>query len=369
LCRLCVWKPDQSHARLAHMTSLAVRTASAALTATFGSVLFSLAACSAGSQFTESAQPGQGVARLQRTSAADGARSGRSPRGLVLVRFAQAEPPGAKAAKNTALKNLYVSDFVPQNVLVLKNSTHKSADTISEGLVTPDGDFVDAAGNLYVSDYGGVHIQEYKPGGKSPSFTYEYRMIDPVDVSVDSHANVYEADYDGRYVNEYSQRSNTVIDSCSPGGGVEGVAVDANDDVFVDYNKNLYGSGKIAEYKGGLAGCHKRVFNVALGFAGGMALDAQDNLVVVDQNAPAVDVIAPPYSRITGTLGSGYLAPFHVTLSKNNKLAFVADLYDVFVINYPSGSLAVTLGNAQASGRGYGFVLPAGAVAYPNAVY
>jgi hypothetical protein len=29
----------------------------------------------------------------------------------------------------------------------------------------------------------------------------------------------------------------------------------------------------------------------------------------------------------------------------------------------------VTLGNAQASGRGYGFVLPAGAVAYPNAVY
>jgi hypothetical protein len=286
----------------------------------------------------------------------------------VLVQFAPAVPHGAKAA-TTALKKLYVSDFVPQNVLVLKNSKYQNVHTISQGLVTPDGDFVDGAGNLYVSDYDGVYIQEYKPGGKSPWFTYKHRMSDPVNVSVDGHGNVYEADYDGWYVNEYSQRSNTVIDSCSPGGGVEGVAVDANGDVFVDYNKNAYGSGKIAEYKAGLAGCHKRVFNVALAFAGGMVLDAQGNLIVVDQNAPAVDVIAPPYSRITGTLGSGYLAPFHVTLNKNNKLAFVADLYDVFVINYPSGSLAATLGEAQAPDRADGFALPAGAVADPNAVY
>ena len=154
-------------------------------------------------------------------------------------------------AKDPRPKDLYISDV--RTVVLLKNGTYKDAGTIVKGLVSPDGDFVDAAGNFYAADYDAVDIQEYKPGGKSPSFTYKRGMIDPVTVSVDSHGNVYEADYDGRYVNEYAQKSNTVMNSCSPGGGVEGVAVDASDDVFVDYNENASGSGKIAEYKGGFS--------------------------------------------------------------------------------------------------------------------
>jgi hypothetical protein len=248
-------------------------------------------------------------------------------------------------------------------VILLKNGSYKSAGTITKGLVSPDGDFVDAAGNFYVADYDGVDIQEYNPGGTSPSFTYRHGMIDPVNVSVDSQGNVYEADYDGWYVNEYAQKSNRVVNSCSPGGGVQGVAVDANGDVFVDYNENASGTGKIAEYKGSLAGCHETVFAPTLAFAGGMVLDAQGDLIVVDQTAPAVDVIVPPYSSIKGQLGSGYIAPFHVTLAKNNKRAFVADYLDVFVVKYPSGSLYKSLGSAN------GFAAPAGAVDDPNAVY
>jgi hypothetical protein len=40
--------------------------------------------------------------------------------------------------------------------------------------------------------------------------------------------------------------------------------------------------------------------------ASGIAVDKQDNLIVCDENAPAVDIIAPPYTSITGTLGSGW---------------------------------------------------------------
>jgi hypothetical protein len=258
---------------------------------------------------------------------------------------------------------LYVSNFNPPGVVLLKNGSYKPAGTITKGLVSPNGDFVDAAGNFYVADYDAVAIREYRPGSKSPSFTYKHGMIDPVDVTVDSHANVYEADYDGWFVNEYAQNSDTVVNSCSPGGGVEGVAVDAKGNVFVDYNADTYyGIGTIAEYKGGLAGCHETVFNITLKYAGGMALDASGDLIVVDQTAPAVYVIAPPYSQIT-PLGSGYMGPFHVTLDKSNKLAFVADIEDVLVVNYPSGSLAVSLGST------YGVHIPAGAVDDPNAVY
>jgi hypothetical protein len=340
-----------------------MQAASTALIAGLGSVVFSLAACSAEPQSQASGSTSSVLPLGQLGLAANAARSGRSPRFLRLAPFAQPVQHGLRSAKERIPKDLYVSSLFPDEVVVLRNTTYKNVSTITKGLVSPNGDFVDATGKLYVADYDGIDIQEYEPGRKSPSFTYKNGMIDPVDVSVDSHGNVYEADYDGLYVNEYAQRSNTVLNSCSPGGGVEGVAEDANGDVFVAYNQNASGSGKIAEYKSGLDGCHEKVLKVSLAFAGGMVLDAQGNLIVADQNAPAVDVIAPPYSRIKRKLGSGYLGPFHVTLDKANKLAFVSDYYDVFVVDYPSGSLAATLGS------GLGWEVPAGAVDSENAVY
>lgn len=337
-----------------------MRITSSALIGAFGSVMFTLAACSSALQLQPYGPSSSAVGPPQLRSGADDVRSGRSQQFLALRRLPQLALRDLKPTKDGRVRDLYVSDF--RTVLLLKNGGYKSAGAITKGLVSPDGDYVDAAGNFYVADYDGVDIQEYKPGGRSPSFTYRQGMIDPINVSVDSHGNVYEADYDGWYVNEYAQKSNAVISSCSPGGAVEGVAVDADGDVFVDYNQQASGSGRIAEYKGGLGGCHEKTFKLALEFAGGIVLDAHRNLIVVDQNAPAVDVIKPPYSSVTGTLGSGYLAPFMVTLNKSNKLAFVTDLYVVDVVDYRYGSVVKMIS------LGYGDA-PAGAVDDPNAVY
>ena len=187
-----------------------MRITSATLAAALGCLMITLAGCSSGWQLQ--AQP-----RL----AVDDERSGRPFRFLTASRLLQLAQRGLTLAKDPRPKDLYISDV--RTVVLLKNGTYKDAGTIA-GLVSPDGDFVDAAGNFYAADYDAVDIQEYKPGGKSPSFTYKRGMIDPVTVSVDSHGNVYEADYDGRYVNEYAQKSNTVMNSCSPGGGVEGAS-------------------------------------------------------------------------------------------------------------------------------------------------
>jgi hypothetical protein len=177
---------------------------------------------------------------------------------------------------------------------------------------------------------------------------------------------VYEADYyDGAYgpVNEYKQGSNTVVASCSPGGAVAGVAVDRRDDVFVDYNTTS--GGKITEYKNGLKDCKGKVLGASFSFVGGMVIDKNRKLLVCDQIGAAVDVIAPPYTKISGTLGSGYGDPTHVTINKKNNLAFVTDVgnANVQVVKYPSGANVATLGTAN------GLVDPISAVDGLNAVY
>jgi hypothetical protein len=184
-------------------------------------------------------------------------------------------------------------------------------------------------------------------------------MVEPVDVSVDTDGNVYAADFNGNSVTEYAQGSNKVIASCSPGYQVSGVAVNVSGDVFVAYGSN------IAEYKGGLGSCNAKTLGVTLGFAGGMVLDQHNDLVVCDQVGPTVDVIAPPYKNVTRTIGSGFAQPLHVTLDRENLLAFVADdvAKAVTIVDYQTGA------NVKRLGRANGLIDPSGAVDRPNADY
>jgi hypothetical protein len=268
-----------------------------------------------------------------------------------------------EAAARSIAKDLYITDFGTHNVEVLTNTNYSKVGMIKNGLSTPDGDFLSKDGALFVANYGGKTITEYAPGAKMPSFTYSEGMYAPVDVTVDARGNVYEADFHG-YVNEYARHSNATLHTCTPSGGVEGVAVDPQGDVFVSFNPR-FGNARIAEYKGGLSGCQEKVFGPQFKFVGGIALDAQRNLIVCDQRAAKIDVLKPPYQHVTSTLGSNFTGPFHITLSKNNKLAFVADPYlpGVFVLAYPSGRQIALLGTAN------GLTQPAGAVDWPNAVY
>jgi hypothetical protein len=323
-----------------------------------------LAACSGSMQGSGQSSLSPAVAQTGSFSSLE--RTGVTPTlfaGLSVRRPAAGVRPRA-AAK--APKDLFVTDRDLGEVIVFANKTWQNSGKISDGTLNGDGDYVDKKGNLYVADTSGA-IEEYAPGADSPSFTYNASMKDAINVSVDSKGNVYEADYQGGFVNEYAQASNTVTNSCSPGGGVEGIAVDASGDVFVDYNGN--GGGRIAEYKGGLNGCSETVLDPTFKFVGGMVLDKHRNLLICDQQNAAVDVVAPPYSSITGELGSGFITPLHVTLDKTNKLAFVTDIgnttvYSVVdVLDYPSGKVVTQLGTAA------GLEDPWGAADAPNAVY
>lgn len=87
------------------------------------------------------------------------------------------------------------------------------------------------------------------------------------------------------------------------------------------------------------AAAPERSSGATVALPGGMVLDKNSNLVVCDQDAEAVDIIKPPYSRISGTLGSGYSDPTTVTINKTNTQAYVANYggNDVLVLSYPDG--------------------------------
>lgn len=278
----------------------------------------------------------------------------------VVTQFDRTAPVD-EAAK--IAQDLYVVDVGSLSVKILSNGKYAQVGTIKKGLSTPDGDYLSKDGALFVANYGGKTITEYAQGATKPTFTYSQGMYAPVNVTVDAHGNVFEADYHG-YVAEYARHSNVAMHTCTPNGGVEGVAVNARGDVFVSYNPR-FGSARIAEYKGGLNGCQSKILKPQFKFVGGLALDAKGNLIVCDQQKAAVDVLKPPYAKVTSMLGSNYTGPFHITLSKSNKLAFVSDPYlpGVFVIEYPSGKLVTVLGSKN------GLEKPFGAVDSPNAVY
>jgi hypothetical protein len=322
-----------------------------------------LSACSgSGTPGTTAGLPSAETA--QHRALSDVARSGVAPKFLGLIGHVHAT--GHRNQPDTG-RQIYVSDFGTNVVELLKYRRWTSLGTISNGVNGPDGNWVDKNGNFYVANYANPNITEYDPSGNL-MFTYSTGIADPVDVTTDKVGNVYEADFNytvsgGGYVNEYAQGSNTVAATCSQGGNVESVAVDKHGNVFVYYN-NPSGGASITEYAGGLTGCNGTVLPISFGFAGGMAIDKQGDLVVCDQIAPAVDVIAPPYTSITSTLGSGWSDPFHVTIDKAGTQAYVADLAaaDVQVLTYPGGSSVATLGSAN------GLSSPASAVDSKNYV-
>ena len=285
--------------------------------------------------------------------------TGIAPKYLSRLHFGSGLP-SIRPDATGAPKFLAVSDFGTGATEIL-NHNYALKKTITNGMNGPDGDWYDQAGNLYVANYAGITVQEYAPGSSNPSFTYTAGLGDPINVTTDEAGNVYVADYNfggSGFVNEYAQGSNVVINSCSPGGAPEGLAVGETGAVFVSYNNGS--TANIIEYRHGLAGCHGHVLGVGLNFAGGMQIDNHKNLVACDQTAGAIDIIAPPYSSVTSSI-TGFFDPFHVALNKSNTLVFVADPANANVVvdNYPSGTNVTTLGS------GNGLSDPAGVATNP----
>lgn len=320
------------------------------------SAVLAVAGCAGGSQVAGTPAPP--------LSSAPAGQAGRSeslsPSGR-LVRTgtrSQAVPAGPAIRFSKKAKDLFVT--LDSDVAVLQNKTWNNLGTIGNGaMACPDGDWVDKKGNLYVADWqcyqsNSPGVYEFKPGASEPSMVYTAGLTDPVNVTTDKLGNVYVMDFFGGTISEYKQGHNTLRYQCAAPvtvyNGIVGAAVDPQGNVFVvSVNSESPWSTDLYEYAGGLNGCSATQLALYPGFPGGMVLDKNANLLVVDQGNNVVNVIAPPYSGITSQISA--LDPFMVTINKKNDQIYVTSLMigssstgAVLVDAYPSGSNIATLG-------------------------
>jgi DNA-binding beta-propeller fold protein YncE len=280
-------------------------------------------------------------------------------------------PPGnsfASARKDAGLDDLYVSDDMRGDIILLKNQGYDPDGKITAGINGPFGVTLDDEGNLYVANRAGGNVTEYAPRVSQPSFTYSTGMTQPLSVAVDRQGDLYEGDRpiytDSDVVNEYAQNSNTVVHSCAV-SSLYGVAVDSAGDVFVTFNSKSQG-GRVEEFKGGLAGCPGIELGVHVYSAGGIALDNKANLIIADGVGEKVVVSKPPYAKVNRSLGLHFGTPLFVSIDKANKRVYVSDETNywqyLYVLDYATGKKIRRLG----AGHG-GIAIPMAAVDGPAA--
>jgi hypothetical protein len=269
--------------------------------------------------------------------------------------------PTMSPAQYAGLRALYVLDFATNVVDVLKNKSFREIGSISDG-GTPEDVALDRLGNVYIANASPGKVDEFAPKATSPSFTYNAGMSSAGVVSTDAHGNVFEGDGNG-FINEYYQGVNTVLYTCTLPSFPGGIAVDTSDDVFVSIPLD----NEVIEYAGGLRGCSPTTLGVSLPNNNGIAVDRSGDLVVCAPGGGSVDVIDPPYTSVTRTIGSGWIAPWTVSLSRDEKYAYVTDINKaralVEVVNYATGA------NITSIGGGNGLVEPLAAVDGPTSVH
>ncbi|MGA8535257.1 MAG: hypothetical protein WB615_14205 [Candidatus Tumulicola sp.] len=332
-------------------------------------------ACGAQSQFAP--VTGSDAATTARTVADSTIDCGGQPMGQLGNQGPKMAHPHFQKKTGTAKGSQPAADFrlavsnATANAAEIFNRRYDQIGKFTGGLNGPSGEAYDGHGNLFVANSDAFNVEEYPDDGIMPSFTYSAGLDSserPTDVATDAGGNVYVASTTAEVcsgrgsVIEYAPHQNAAMLKCTLGAAV-GVAVDKAGDVFVSETTGI-DSARIVEFIGGLHGCLRSTLSAAIASPGAIRLGNDGVLFAVNRVNGAIDVIAPPYDKLT-TLASGFVNPTAVALDSRETRLFVADYGagKVWVFAYPGGELLRTLGSE------HGIAAPRGLATFPKATY
>jgi hypothetical protein len=244
----------------------------------------------------------------------------------------QETPSAASATDNGPQSYLYVSSALYPGELdiFLRGDLSKGpVDRITEGISYPDGMFVDRSGTLYVAVGGGNGhdtIKAYAKGGHEPIRFYR-GIFCASDVAVDRQGVVYAPDYCKSRVIEFAPGSTRRLRMLHPGGAPVSVTIDSRDNLYVAYKLPNGYWGQVKRYKPGATEGVELLPPQAVSFIGGIALDRNGSLLVVNENAGVVDVFTKVNKPPTRILHTGQTFPYRVAFGQHGERLYVTFPY------------------------------------------
>jgi hypothetical protein len=250
--------------------------------------------------------------------------------------------PQAKKAKNL----LYAADQDAGAIEIYnqKGSSQQPIGKITTGVSGADGLFVDSHGKLYVCNFGNGTVTVYPRGKTSPSETLT-GAGSPIDVVTARDGTVYVANFNSgtngtvlEYAKGQTSPSKTIV-TLGSGAYPEGLGLDSSNDLYVAYNLI---DGEVLEFTPGSS--NGKNLGIHVGAAGGLTVDHHNDLLLVDQILPGVDVYAPGTSTPSQQI-TGFAAAFDLALNhKNNELWVTAPFKPaVYGVSYPAGKIVDTI--------------------------
>jgi hypothetical protein len=183
---------------------------------------------------------------------------------------------------------LYMSSWGTASVVDVLTMNGQQVGQIANGLVEPEGLFVDTKGNLWVAN--ATNVQIYPRGSLSPSKTLTDSVGDPLDVTVCPDGTAYVADL---YDNSSSNHSSIQVyahGSTTPTGNLDYTADFRNPFLTCDTAGNVFvalltgesvGDGAVIEFPHGKSKGAKDL-GIVLQSPGGIKPDNAGNLLVTD---------------------------------------------------------------------------------------
>jgi sugar lactone lactonase YvrE len=254
--------------------------------------------------------------------------------------------------KQKRLKGLYVASYGGNNVDIYSEKAGGGViGSLTGSFNDPQGIYINSSGTVYVGDTNNDRILVYANGSTTATQTLSDNGL-PREITGDSNGTIYAGNVLQGNIAVYAAgaTSPTSYLTVPNAATVLGVAVDANNDLYVSYDTQAggYGSGQVDEFPAGST--TPTNLGITLVSASGLAIDAKQNLIVCDSadsdpSLAAVYVFAPGSTKPSLTLSLPNAYPIGVALSPNGKTLFVgeADKTQVQSFTYPKLKLHETI--------------------------
>jgi streptogramin lyase len=248
-------------------------------------------------------------------------------------------PPNAKS-----MKLLYVSDYTESLILAYQQGRESSGPIgeIVDGISTPQGIAVDSSGTLYVANQGNDTITEYPAGASEPTVTLSSGIDEPLDVAVGEDSVLYVTEGSADKIVEFAEGATSPSESITITHPSDGVT-SKNSDLYATNNLHFSSAGgEVVRCKPLERRCEST--GISVGYAQGITIDSQGNLLVGDYYHEEIDVFPPGSTSPSRQIALTYQEPGKLALNKNDSVLYMCDPADfaVDLINYSTGAITST---------------------------